>query len=403
MGIIVQKFGGSSVANTEKLFNVCKHITEEYDKGNKVVVVVSAQGKTTDRLIAEENEITDKPNKREHDVLVSTGEQITISKLCIALNKLNYKAISLTGWQIPILTVGEHGNSRIQYINNKTIEDYLDEGNIVVVAGFQGINENKDITTLGRGGSDTTAVALAASLKAERCDIFTDVDGVYTADPRIVENVKRLDKVSYDEMLELASMGAKVLHNRCVEIGQKYNVPIYVKSTFEEKSKGTLVTNLNQLEDLFISGVTKDDNVSRITIVGIENKIGRTYKVFKLLAQNNINVDVIVQSFGEHITKDLAFTIKTADLDRTLEILNNHLEEINAKEILHCEKLSKISIVGVGITNKPGVAADMFEALYENNINMHMISTSEIKISVLVNANESDLALKAIHDKFFKE
>ena len=402
MGLIVQKFGGSSVANLEKLELVAEHIIYEIKKGNKVVVVVSAQGKTTDRLIAEEEEITKNPVKREHDVLVSTGEQITIAKLAILLNSKNYKAVSLTGWQIPIITNSEFSNSRIRYIHNETIEEYLASDNIVIVAGFQGIDENGNITTFGRGGSDTTAVALAASLKAERCDIYTDVDGVYTTDPRIVEDVRKIKTISYEEMLELSSMGAKVLHNRCVEIGKKYNVPIYVKSTFEKLSEGTLVTNTSNLENLVINGVTKDDYISRITIVGIENKIGRTYKLFKLLAKHQINVDVIVQSFGEHTIKDIAFTVKMNDLNKTLKVLEENKDMLNAKEILHSENLSKVSIIGVGIANKPGVAADMFEALYENNINMHMVTTSEIKISVLVNSNEADLAVNAIHKKFFK-
>ena len=340
MGIIVQKFGGSSVANLERLELVSEHIIEEVKKGNKVVVVVSAQGKTTDRLISEEAEITENPDRREHDVLVSTGEQITIAKLAMLLIKKKYKAVSLTGWQIPIVTNSEFSNSRVRYIHNQTINDYLNSGNIVIVAGFQGVDESGNITTFGRGGSDTTAVALAASLKAEKCDIYTDVDGVYTSDPRIVNDVKKLKSISYDEMLEMSSMGAKVLHNRCVEIGKKYNVPIYV--------------------------------------------------------------DIIVQSFGEHITKDIAFTVKMNDLQKTLEVLEENKEVLGAQEILHSENLSKVSIIGVGIANKPGVAADMFEALYENNINMHMISTSEIKISVLVNSEEADLAVRAIHDKFFK-
>jgi len=401
MGIIVQKFGGSSVANLERLELVSEHIIEEVDKGNKVVVVVSAQGKTTDRLISEEAEITKNPDRREHDVLVSTGEQITIAKLAMLLIKKNYKAVSLTGWQIPIVTNSEFSNSRVRYIHNETINDYLASGNIVIIAGFQGVDENGNITTFGRGGSDTTAVALAASLKAEKCDIYTDVDGVYTSDPRIVNDVKKLKSVSYDEMLEMSSMGAKVLHNRCVEIGKKYNVPIYVKSTFEKNSIGTLVNNKN-LEDLVINGVTKDDYISRITIVGLENKIGKTYELFKILSKNLINVDIIVQSFGEHITKDIAFTVKMNDLQKTLDVLEENKEVLGAQEILHSENLSKVSIIGVGIANKPGVAADMFEALYENNINMHMISTSEIKISVLVNSEEADLAVRAIHDKFFK-
>ena len=401
MGIIVQKFGGSSVANREKLELVSEHIIREVKNGNQVVVVVSAQGKTTDRLIAEEAEITKTPNRREHDVLVSTGEQITISKLAMLLLDKNYKAIPLTGWQIPIITNSEFMNSKIRYIHNETIEEYLNAGNIVIVAGFQGIDENSNITTFGRGGSDTTAVALAASLKAERCDIFTDVDGVFTSDPKIVDSVKKLDSISYDEMLEMSSMGAKVLHNRCVEIGKKYNVPIYVKSTFEKNSIGTIVKNNKNLEDLVINGVTKDDYISRITIVGLENKIGKTYNLFKVLSENFINIDIISQTFGEYTTKDIAFTVKMNDLQKTLEVLEENKKNLGIQEILHSENLAKVSIIGVGIANKPGVAANMFEALYENNINMHMISTSEIKISVLVDSDKANLAVNAIHKKFF--
>lgn len=409
MGLIVQKFGGSSVANVEKLEMVASHIMREKDAGNKVVVVVSAQGKTTDRLISEEAEIIKNPIKnrdsflREHDVLLSTGEQITISKLAMLLKKKGYPAVSLTGWQVPIVTNSEHANGRIRYIENSKIEEYLAADNIVIVAGFQGIDENGDITTLGRGGSDTTAVALAASLNADKCDIFTDVDGVYTSDPRIVDNVLKLNTVSYDEMLELSSMGAKVLHNRCIEIGKKYHVPIYVKSTFEKESIGTLVSNKAPFEDLVISGVTKDDYISRITVIGLENKIGRTYQLFKLLSENLINVDIIVQSFGEHITKDIAFTVKMNDLNKTLEVLEDCKEELKIEQVLHCENLSKVSVIGVGIANKPAVASDMFEALYENNINMHMVTTSEIKISVLVNSDEADMAVRAIHSKFFEK
>lgn len=403
MGIIVQKFGGSSVANVEKLNMVSEHIIKEVEKGNKVVVVVSAQGKTTDKLISEEVEITNNPDKREHDVLVSTGEQITIAKLAMLLISKNKKAVSLAGWQIPIITNSEFTNSRIRYIHNETILDYLDSDNIVIVAGFQGIDENGNITTFGRGGSDTTAVALAASLNADRCDIFTDVDGVYTSDPRIINSVKKIKEISYDEMLEMSSMGAKVLHNRCVEIGKQYNVPIYVKSTFEKESIGTLVSNRKNLEDLVINGVTKDDYISRITIVGLDNKVGKTYELFKILSKNLINIDIIVQSFGENITKDVAFTVKMTDLNNTLKVLEDCKDTLGFKAVLHNENLSKVSIIGVGIANKPGVAADMFEALYENNINMHMITTSEIKISVLVSSNQSDLAVKAIHKKFFGE
>ena len=400
MGIIVQKFGGSSVANIEKLNQVAGHIITEVKKGNKVVVVVSAQGKTTDKLIAEEAEISKNPDRREHDVLVSTGEQITIAKLAMLLIEKGYKAASLTGWQVPIITNSEFSNARIRYIHNDTILEYLNSDNIAIVAGFQGVDEAGNITTFGRGGSDTTAVALAASLKAERCDIFTDVDGVYSTDPRLVSDVKKLKTISYDEMLELSSMGAKVLHNRCVEIGKKYGVPIYVKSTFEKNSIGTLVSN-NNLENLVISGVAKDSYISKITILGLENKIGKTFELFKTLSDNLINVDIIVQSFGEHITKDIAFTVKMTELKKTLKILEENKEIIGFKEIIHSENLSKVSIVGVGIANKPGVAVDMFEALYKNNINMHMISTSEIKISVLVDIDRADDAVKALHDKFF--
>ena len=402
MGIIVQKFGGSSVATTEKLKKVCNHITKEFEKGNDVAVIVSAQGKTTDRLITEEKEITISPSKREHDVLVSTGEQITISKLAIMLNNLGYKAISLTGWQIPIITDNNFGNAKIKFIRKETILNLFKQGYIVVIAGFQGINENGEITTFGRGGSDTTAVAIAAILNADKCDIYTDVDGVFTTDPRIVKNVKKIDLISYDEMLELSSLGAKVLHNRCVEIGKKYNIPIIVKETGKENSAGTTVQNNKSLEDLEINGIAKDDNISRITVMGLENKIGKTYKVFKLLSEHKINVDTIVQSFGESINKNLSFTIKTADLPETLKLLEENKEYLTAKEIVHFDNLSKVSIVGIGMTNKTGMATKMFEALYEENINMHLISTSEIKITVLVNQDESDRAIKAIHNKFFE-
>ncbi len=400
MSIVVLKFGGSSVATNEKLEMAAKHILYEKNQGNDVVVVVSAQGKTTDKLIAEEAEITKKPIKREHDVLVSTGEQITISKLSIMLNDMGHKAVSLTGWQIPIITNSDYTNSRIRYIDSEKVLDFLRSDNIVIVAGFQGVDENGNITTLGRGGSDTTAVALAASLHAEKCDIYTDVDGVYTADPKIVPDVKRIESISYGEMLELASLGAKVLHNRCVEIGRKYNVPIYVKSTFEEYSVGTMVASEN-LEDTEVSGVAKDDYISRITVIGLKNEIGITYKLFKVLSENQINVDVIVQSFGEYTVKDIAFTVKMNDLEKSLEVLNDNKDTLGFSNITHSENLSKVSIVGVGISNKPGVATKMFEALYESNINMHMISTSEIKISVLVDSDKANLALKEIHRKFF--
>ena len=360
-------------------------------------------GKTTDKLIDEEAEITNLPSKREHDVLVSTGEQITVAKLCMCLQKMGYNAISFTGWQIPIITNSIYGNAQIKEISTDRIKKALKERKIVVVAGFQGVDDDLNITTLGRGGSDTTAVALAAVLNAERCDIYTDVDGVFSADPRIVKQVSKIEKISYDEMLELASLGAKVLHNRCVEIGKKYDVPIYVKSTFEQESRGTLVTSMKSMESLYISGVAKEDHIARITLVGKTNKIGRIYKVFSLLADHNINVDIIVQAFGEHISKDLSFTVKENVLEETLDILHEYANEFDIQEIKSSKGMSKVSIVGIGIANNPGVAATLFEVLYENNINMHMISTSEIKISVLVNSNVGEMALNAIHDKFIKD
>ena len=352
MNIIVQKFGGSSVATPEKLEQVAEHIIKEKKKNNQVVVVVSAQGKTTDKLIAEEKEITKNIYPREHDVLVSVGEQITIAKLAMLLKDKGYKAISLTGWQIPIVTNSNHTNARVRYIKDETIIDNLRSDNIVIIAGFQGVDELGDITTLGRGGSDTSAVAIAASIKAKRCDIFTDVDGVFSADPRIVDDVKKIDTISYEEMLELASMGAKVLHNRCVELGQKYNIPIYVKSTFEKNSRGTLVTH-NYLEDLIIDGVTKDDYISRITVVGLENKIGETYKLFKVLSDNNINLDVIMQSFGEYVTKDIAFTVDMGSLDKTLKVLEDNKEYLGYKDIYHTENLSKVSSEKKHLTISP--------------------------------------------------
>lgn len=359
-------------------------------------------GKTTDKLIEEEKEISKVINKREHDVLVTTGEQITISKLCMCLQKLGYDAISYTGWQVPIVTNGVFSNARIKHIDTSRIIKNLQEGKIIVVAGFQGIDEELNITTLGRGGSDTTAVALAASLKAQRCDIYTDVDGIYSADPRVVKNVEKIDTISYDEMLELASLGAKVLHNRCVEIGKKYDIPICVKSTFEYDCKGTLVAKQEAMETLCISGVAKEDNIVRITLIGKHNKIGRLYRVFDLLAKNDINVDIIVQAFGEHLQKDISFTINEKDLESTSKLLNEFADDLDIQEVKSCKGLSKVSIVGIGITNNPGVAATLFELLYENNINMHMISTSEIKISILVNENVADTTLNQIHKRFIE-
>ena len=400
MGIIVQKFGGTSVADTEKLFKVCKHITKEFDKGNQVVVVVSAQGKTTDKLISEEREITNIPDKREHDVLVATGEQITIAKLAMCLKKLNYNAVSYMGWQVPIITDSVHGNARIKSIDNTKILKDLNNNNIVIIAGFQGIDKNGNITTLGRGGSDTTAVALAAILKADRCDIFTDVDGVFSSDPRKVENTIKIESITYDEMLELASSGAKVLHNRCVEIGKNFNIPIIVKSTFEDNSEGTIVKYRKDLEDLYISGIAKQDDIVRITLNGLENNIEKVYQLFNLLAKSDISIDMITKSLDCKNLRDLSFSISSENLNKTMNVLNENKKILGIKNINCSENLSKVSLIGVGIANIPTVATKVIEALYENNINMHMISTSEIKISILVDKNKSDIAMNAIHKKF---
>ena len=402
MALIVQKFGGSSVANAEKIFNVASRVADAYDAGNSVVVVVSAQGDTTDDLIEKAAEINTKPSKREMDVLLSTGEQISIALLAMALEKMKYPVVSLTGWQVMMKTNSTYGSARIEKIDTSRILSEIDKNRIVVVAGFQGINGIGDITTLGRGGSDTSAVALAAALKADLCEIYTDVDGVYTADPRIVKNAQKLDDISYDEMLELASLGANVLHNRSVELAKKYNVDLEVKSSFE-RVPGTNVKEAGTVEKMLIRGVTRDNDVARISIVGIEDTPGMAYKIFSALSKKNINVDLILQSIGRQNKKDISFTVSKGHLDEALKVLENIRNIIKADHIDHREDVSKVSIVGAGMTSNPGVAALMFEALYEAGINIHMISTSEIKVSVLVNEANAEKAVAAVHTKFFGE
>lgn len=402
MGIIVQKFGGSSVANAEKIFNVAGRIQDAYDAGNSVVVVVSAQGDTTDDLIDKAAEINEKPSKREMDVLLSTGEQITIALLAMALEKNKYPVISLTGWQTPIKTNMVYGSARIETIETTRLTNELDKGRIVIVAGFQGVNGVNDITTLGRGGSDTTAVALAAALHADVCEIYTDVDGVYTCDPRIVPDAKKLKDISYDEMLELASLGANVLHNRSVEMAKKYNVDLEVKSSFQ-KIEGTKVKEAGSVEKLLIRGVARDNDVARIAVVGIDDTPGKAYSIFSMLAKKGINVDVILQSIGRDNTKDISFTVSRSQLEDTLKVLSDNQDYLGAAKIDHDEKISKVSIVGAGMQSNPGVAAKMFEALYDANINIRMISTSEIKVSVLIDEEMAEKAVQAIHNKFFKD
>lgn len=402
MGIIVQKFGGSSVANAEKIFNVAGRIQDAYDAGNSVVVVVSAQGDTTDDLIDKAAEINEKPSKREMDVLLSTGEQITIALLAMALEKNKYPVVSLTGWQTPIKTNMVYGSARIETVETTRLMNELDKGRIVIVAGFQGVNAANDITTLGRGGSDTTAVALAAALRADVCEIYTDVDGVYTCDPRMVPDARKLNDISYDEMLELASLGANVLHNRSVEMAKKYHVDLEVKSSFQ-KVAGTKVKEAGSVEKLLVRGVARDNDVARIAVLGIDDTPGKAYRMFALLAKKNINVDVILQSIGRDNTKDISFTVSRSQMEEAVKVLNENLEDIGAKEITHDEKISKVSIVGSGMLSNPGVAAKMFEALYDANINIRMISTSEIKVSVLIDEDMAEKAVQAIHRKFFKD
>lgn len=399
MSLIVQKYGGSSVANTERIFNVADRVIEAYDADNSLVVVVSAQGDTTDDLIEKASEINPHPSKREMDMLLSTGEQISIALLAMAIEKKGYHVVSLTGPQAGISTDSNYSNARIKNIDTERIFMELDKKSIVIVAGFQGLNKFGDITTLGRGGSDTTAVALAAALNADLCEIYTDVDGVYTADPRIVKNASKLDDISYDEMLELASLGANVLHNRSVELAKKYDVNLVVRSSLN-KSQGTEIKEVGNVEKMLVRGVARDNDIARIAVMGIADKPGMAFKLFSLLAKEKISVDIILQSIGRDDTKDISFTIRKSDLKKTLDVINANLGVISAKEVKHSDKYSKVSIVGAGMVNNPGVASMMFEALFDADINIHMISTSEIKISVLVDIQNADRAVNAIHEKF---
>ena len=400
MNLIVQKFGGTSVANVERIRNVAQIITDTYEKGNAVIAVVSAQGDTTDDLIQKAAEITDKPSSREMDILLSTGEQISMSLLAMAIEKLGYPVTSLTGWQAGFLTEATHGNARITKINTERLQNELDKKNIVIVAGFQGINRYDDITTLGRGGSDTSAVAIAAALKAEKCEIYTDVDGVYTTDPRIVPNAHKLDEITYDEMLELATCGANVLHNRSVEMAKKYSVKLEVRSSIHSDVPGTEVKEVCKVEKMLIKGVAMDNDVARISVLEVPNQPGIAFKLFSSLAAHKINVDIILQSVGRNGTKDISFTVSTAHTQQALKISEEFREIVGAKEIVFKDNVSKVSIVGAGMLSNPGVAAKMFEALGENNINISMISTSEIKISVLIDQEQAKRAVNVIHDAF---
>ncbi len=401
MSLIVQKFGGSSVRDAERIFNVARIITETYSKGNNVVVVVSAQGDTTDDLIEKAKEINPNPSKREMDVLLSTGEQISISLLSMAIEKLGYPVISLTGWQAGFHTDSTHSAARIKKIDTERLENELAKKNIIIVAGFQGINKYDDISTLGRGGSDTSAVALAAALKADLCQIYTDVRGVYTADPRVVKSARQLEEITFDEMLELASLGAQVLHNRSVEMAKKYNVNMEVLSSLE-RVPGTKVKEVAKMEKMVIRGVATDVNIVRIAVHEVPDNPGVAFKIFSLLASKKIDVDIILQSVGRDSTKDISFTVSKDNRDAAMELLNSIAETIGAKDVTCDDDVAKLSIVGAGMQSNPGVAAKMFEALSQANVNIKMISTSEIKISVLINKEDAKVALIAVHEAFVK-
>ena len=400
MSLVVQKFGGSSVANAERVFNVAEIVTNTYNKGNSVVVVVSAQGDTTDNLIEKANEINPNASKREMDMLLSSGEQISIALLAMAIEKLGYPVVSLLGWQAGFQTTSDYTSARIKRVNAERIRKEIDKNNIVIVAGFQGVNRYDDITTLGRGGSDTSAVAIAAAMKADLCQIYTDVEGVYTADPRKVPNAKKLDEISYDEMLELATLGAQVLNNRSVEMAKKYNIELEVLSSMTKKP-GTIVKEVINMEKMLISGVAKDTNVARISVVGVPDVPGLAFKLFSRLSAKKINVDIILQSIGRDGTKDITFTVSKDKGKEAVELLNSFKETVGASSILYDDNVAKISIVGAGMESHAGVASSMFEALYEAHINIQMISTSEIKVSVLIDASDADRAVVAIHDKLF--
>ena len=398
--LVVKKFGGTSVANKERIFNVAKRCIEDYQQGNDVVVVLSAMGKSTDELIAKAKDINPNPPKRELDMLVSVGEQISVSLMAMAMAQLGVPAVSLNAFQVAMHTTSDYSNARLRSIDVERIQAELDSRKIVLITGFQGVDKFDNVTTLGRGGSDTTAVALAAVLKADKCEIYTDVDGVYTADPRIVQDAQKLGEITYDEMLELASLGAGVLHNRSVEMAKKYGVQLVVRSSLNT-NEGTIVKENAKMEKMLVSGVACDKNTALIAVCGLQDQPGVAFKLFNHLAHHNINVDVILQSIGHDGTKDISFTVSGDNADEAIAVMEQHRQTS-----LICEKIdvdrnvAKVSVVGAGMVSNAGVAAKMFEALYDAGINIKMISTSEIKISVLIDEQYTEQAMNAIHDMF---
>ncbi|MBR52805.1 aspartate kinase [Candidatus Poribacteria bacterium] len=400
MSIIVKKFGGTSVGDTTKIKNVAKRIVGTIEKGNQVVVAVSAMGGTTDKLVALAHEVSPSPLERELDMLLSTGEQVSIALLAMAVSELGYEAISLTGNQVGILTDGFYSNARIVSINNQRIFDELKMGKVVILAGFQGVTIDGEITTLGRGASDTTAVAIAASLNADRCEIYTDVDGIYTADPRIVKSARKLDRITHDEMLEMAGLGAKVLHSRSVELAKKFQVPLMVRSSFHEGDGTIIVKESEIMEQVVVSGVTSNKDQAKISLIGIEDKPGVAAEIFNIVAEQNINIDMIIQNVGRDGTTDLSFTVPEKDLSKTVKVIQELNDQIKIATLETDSDISKVSVVGIGMVSHVGVASKMFSALAEQNINIQMISTSEIKISCVIDQTQTDKAVEVIHDSF---
>lgn len=397
--LIVKKFGGTSVGDKERIYNVARRCVEEYRKGNDVVVVLSAMGKTTDELIAKAMDMNPNPPKRELDMLLTTGEQVSVALLAMAIDSMGVPAVSLNAFQVAMHTTRVYGNARLKRVDTDRIRHELEIRRIVIVTGFQGVNKYDNYTTLGRGGSDTTAVALAAALHADACEIYTDVDGVYTADPRVVPTARKLKEITYDEMLDLATLGAGVLHNRSVEMAKKYGVQLVVRSSLND-NEGTILKEETSVERMLISGVALDRNTARISVIGLKDEPGMAFKLFNMLAKENINVDVILQSIGRENTKDISFTVARSEADEAVEILTKNKMRIGASEISCNRTVAKVSIVGAGMMSNPGVAAKMFEALYNENININMISTSEIRVTVLINEKDADRAMNAVHEAF---
>ncbi len=399
MSLIVQKYGNSLLADTCGIINAAGRIADTFRDGNSVVVVVSSQGNTTGELFGKAMEVNSNLSKRELDMLVSAGEQISAALLAAAVEKHGFHAISFTGYQAGIATDSNYSGARIISIDAERIYRELDKRNIVIVAGSQGYNKFEDITTMGPGGTDTSAVALAAALRADFCEIYTDTGGIYTADPQIVEKVGRLREISYDEMLELKSLGVEIIHKRAVEMAKKYNILLYIKSSSDDEP-GTIIKEADNVEKMLIKGVTRDNDIARIAAMGVEDKPGVAFRLFSILAKENISVDLILQSIGRDETEDISFTVSKSNLEKALKVINENIGILGAKEIRHSDQYSKVSIIGAGIVNNPEVVATIFEALYDSNINIHMITTSETKISVLVDAQNADMAVNSVHERF---